>query len=153
MWELPFMLTYESMSSEETENLGKKIASFVKAGDNVCLSGDLGCGKTIFAKGFAKGLGISETITSPTFILMNVYEQETGLTLYHFDVYRLNSPDEIYDVGYEDYFYGQGVCLIEWAELIESLIPKNAIWVCIEKRPEKGQDYRLITVKNFELPS
>jgi tRNA threonylcarbamoyladenosine biosynthesis protein TsaE len=102
-------------------------------------------GKTVFTKGFALGLGIDEHITSPTFTIVNEYKGK--FPFYHFDVYRIGDPDEMYDIGYEEYFFGDGVCLVEWAELIEELIPETAIHITIEKNLEKGIDYRKITVE------
>ena len=109
--------------------------------------GDLGVGKTVFTQGFAKGLGIDEAVNSPTFTIIQEYD-EGRLPLYHFDVYRIGDPEEMYEIGYEDYFYGQGVCLIEWAKLIEELIPDEAKIVLIEKNLENGLDYRKITVSD-----
>ena len=118
-------MIYETMSPKETFELGKKIGLEAKAGEIICLDGDLGVGKTVFTQGFAKGLGIDEAVNSPTFTIIQEYD-EGRLPLYHFDVYRIGDPEEMYEIGYEDYFYGQGVCLIEWAKLIEELIPDEA---------------------------
>ncbi len=119
-------------------------------GDVIALLGDLGVGKTVFTKGFAAGLGIQEDISSPTFTILQLYE-EGRLPLYHFDVYRISDPEEMMEVGWDDYVYGNGVCLIEWANLIEDLmeeIPDGKLKrVTIEKNPEKGFDYRKITVE------
>ena len=136
----------EVFSAEETEKIGFDTGKNAKKGDIYCLSGDLGVGKTVFTKGFAKGLGIDEHITSPTFTIVNEYENG-GDMFYHFDVYRINDIEEMYDIGYEEYFYGEGICLIEWAEMIEELIPENAVWIEIKKDIEKGLDYRIIEVK------
>ncbi|MBR1737138.1 MAG: tRNA (adenosine(37)-N6)-threonylcarbamoyltransferase complex ATPase subunit type 1 TsaE [Firmicutes bacterium] len=136
----------EVFSAEETEKIGFDTGKNAKKGDIYCLSGDLGVGKTVFTKGFAKGLGIEEHITSPTFTIVNEYENG-GNKFYHFDVYRINDIEEMYDIGYEEYFYGEGICLIEWAEMIEELIPENAVWIEIKKDIEKGLDYRIIEVK------
>ena len=137
----------ESYSPEETKAFGEKIGLEAKAGSIYCLSGDLGVGKTVFTKGFAEGLGVTDKyITSPTFTIINEYQGR--LNLYHFDVYRISAIDEMDDTGYEDYFFGNGVCLVEWAELVEEVIPKDAVWITIEKNLEKGDDYRKITVKN-----
>ena len=133
----------ETHSSEETEKLGYETGLKAKAGDIFCLSGDLGVGKTVFTKGFAKGLGIDEDITSPTFTLINEYNGR--IPLYHFDVYRVGDPEEMEYISCDEYFFGEGVCLIEWAELIEEMIPENAVWIKIEKNLEKGIDYRKIT--------
>ena len=114
------MKRYESFSEADTFNIGQEIASSVKESDIVCLEGDLGVGKTVFTKGFAIGLNIEECITSPTFTIVQEYD-EGRLPLYHFDVYRIGDPEEMYEIGYEDYFFGEGVCLIEWANLIEEI--------------------------------
>ena len=115
------------------------------SGDVFCLSGDLGVGKTVFTRGFAKGLAVEdEYITSPTFTIINEYEGR--LNLYHFDVYRIGSIEEMDDTGYEEYFFGDGVCLVEWAELVEEIIPENAVWIKIEKDYNKDFDYRKITI-------
>lgn len=140
-------MIYETMSPKETFELGKKIGLEAKAGEIICLDGDLGVGKTVFTQGFAKGLGIDEAVNSPTFTIIQEYD-EGRLPLYHFDVYRIGDPEEMYEIGYEDYFYGQGVCLIEWAKLIEELIPDEAKIVLIEKDLEKGLDYRRITISD-----
>lgn len=135
----------ETNSAEETFAFGKKIGMEALPGAVITLSGDLGVGKTVFAQGLAKGLGIDDAITSPTFTIVQVYE-EGRLPLYHFDVYRIADPDEMYEIGFEDYFYGQGVTLIEWAELIDELLPSERTEIIIEKEPAKGFDYRRITV-------
>lgn len=135
----------ETFTPEETKQFGFELGKNAKPGDIYCLDGDLGVGKTVFTQGFAKGLGVEdEYITSPTFTIINEYEGR--LKLYHFDVYRIGSLEEMDDTGYEDYFFGDGVCLVEWAELIEELIPKEAVWIKIEKDLEKGFEYRKITV-------
>ena len=125
-------MVYETMCWEDTFNLGKKIGQQAKPGQVICLNGDLGVGKTVFTQGFAKGLGIEETVNSPTFTIIQVYD-EGRIPLYHFDVYRIGDPEEMYEIGYEDYFFGEGVCLIEWSKLIEELIPSDAATVLIEK--------------------
>ena len=140
-------MIYETNSEKETFELGKNLGEQAKAGQIFCLNGDLGVGKTVFTQGFAKGLGIEENVNSPTFTIIQVYE-EGRIPLYHFDVYRIGDPEEMYEIGYEDYFYGQGVCLIEWAKLIEELIPDEAKIVLIEKDLENGLDYRKITVSD-----
>ena len=137
-------MRFESFSAEETYALGKKLGEEAKPGAVYCLSGDLGVGKTVFTKGFAVGLGVTETVNSPTFTIVQVYNGR--LPFYHFDVYRIEEPEEMEEIGYEDYFYGEGACMIEWAELIEELIPENAVKVRISKDLQKGTDYRLITV-------
>ena len=139
-----YKLTIESFSPQQTESIGFELGQKAKAGDIYCLSGDLGVGKTVFTRGFAKGLGVEEEyITSPTFTIINEYDGR--LNLYNFDVYRIGSIEEMDDTGYEEYFFGDGVCLIEWAELIEEIIPPDAVWINIEKDLDKGFDYRRIT--------
>lgn len=134
----------ETYSQDETEKIGYDTAIKALPGQVYCLSGDLGVGKTVFTRGFARGLGIDEHITSPTFTIINEYEGR--LPLYHFDVYRVANPEEMDYIGCDEYFFGNGVCLIEWAELIEDIIPENAVWIKIEKDLEKGTDYRKITI-------
>ena len=137
----------ESLKTEDTFEVGKKLGKNAKAGDVFLLLGDLGVGKTVFTQGFAKGLGIEEPINSPTFTIVQEYEGR--LPFYHFDVYRISDVDEMDEIGYEDYFYGGGVCLIEWANLIEEILPKNARTISIEKDTEQGFDYRIITVEDI----
>lgn len=139
-------MIYESKSAEETFELGKQIGQKATAGEIYCLTGDLGVGKTVFAQGFAQGLGIHEYINSPTFTILQVYE-EGRLPLYHFDVYRIADPEEMYEIGYEEYFFGNGVCLIEWPNLVEELLPKNIVNITIEKSLTKGFDYRKIMIE------
>ena len=139
----------EGFSPEDTFRVGEQLAKDARPGDIYTLDGDLGVGKTIFTKGMAKGLGIEEPVTSPTFTILQEYESGR-LPLYHFDVYRIGDPEEMDEIGYEDYFYGQGICLIEWAGLIEELIPKEAVRICIEKDLEKGLDYRRIRIERGE---
>ena len=141
-------MIYETNSEKETFELGKNLGEQAKAGQIFCLNGDLGVGKTVFTQGFAKGLGIEENVNSPTFTIIQVYE-EGRIPLYHFDVYRIGDPEEMYEIGYEDYFFGEGVCLIEWSKLIEELIPSDAATVLIEKDLEKGLDYRKVTVEGL----
>lgn len=138
-------MNFETFSEQETKNIGQQIAKNSKASQIYCLSGDLGVGKTQFTKGFALGLGINEHITSPTFTILQEYHQGR-LPFYHFDVYRLSHFEELFDLGYEDYFFGSGICLIEWAEIINPIIPKDSIWINIKKDLSKGEDYRLIEV-------
>ena len=136
----------ETFSPEETFEFGKELGKQAKAGAVICLDGELGVGKTVFTQGFAVGLGIEEPVNSPTFTILQIYE-EGRLPLYHFDVYRIEEPEEMDEIGYEDYFYGDGVCLIEWASMIGELIPETAIQVTIKKDLEHGFDYRTITVE------
>ena len=136
----------ETFSEKETFELGKKLGTEAKSGQVYALLGDLGVGKTILTKGFAEGLGITEPVSSPTFTIVQVYE-EGRMPFYHFDVYRIGDIEEMDEIGYEDCFYGEGVCLVEWANLIEEIMPENTIWITIEKDLEKGFDYRRIEVK------
>ncbi len=138
-------MIYETNSAEETFELGRKLGEQALAGQVYTLSGDLGTGKTVFTQGFAKGLGIEEAVNSPTFTIVQIYDGGR-LPFYHFDVYRIGDIEEMEEIGYEDCFYGQGVSMVEWAELIQELIPEHAIPVLIEKDLEKGFDYRKITV-------
>lgn len=141
-------MIYETNSEKETFELGKNLGEQAKAGQIFCLNGDLGVGKTVFTQGFAKGLGIEENVNSPTFTIIQVYE-EGRIPLYHFDVYRIGDPEEMYEIGYQEYFFGEGVCLIEWSKLIDELIPEEAINIEIDKNLEKGLDYRKITVEGL----
>ena len=136
----------ETFSAEETYTLGKKLGEQAKPGQVYTLIGDLGVGKTVFTQGVADGLGITEPINSPTFTILQVYE-EGRLPFYHFDVYRIADLEEMDEIGYEDYFYGDGICLVEWANLIEELMPENTIRITIEKDLERGFDFRRITVE------
>lgn len=135
----------ESFCEKDTFEIGKKLGGCCKRGDIVLLDGDMGAGKTVFTKGFGKGLKIDETISSPTFTILQVYE--TGrIPLYHFDVYRIADIEEMDGTGYEDYLYGDGICLIEWAELISEILPSGCIKVSISKDMQKGFDYRRIVI-------
>lgn len=136
----------DSLSEKETFEIAKKLAEQARAGEVYCLSGDLGVGKTVFTKGFAAGLGITEPVSSPTFTIVQIYE-EGRLPLYHFDVYRIEDIEEMEEIGYEDCFYGEGVCLVEWADLIKEILPENRKKILIEKDLEKGFDYRRITIE------
>ena len=140
------MRRIESRSEQETYQAGRQLGQFAKPGEIYCLNGDLGVGKTVFTKGFAEGIGIQEPVNSPTFTIIQQYE-EGRLPLYHFDVYSISDIDEMEEIGYEDYFLGDGVCLIEWANLIEEIIPDYAVWITIEKDLEYGFEYRRITVE------
>lgn len=140
------MKIIETYSPEETFQAGKRLGEQAGKGQVYCLDGDLGVGKTVFTQGFAKGLGIQNDVNSPTFTIIQQYE-EGRLPLYHFDVYRIGDISEMDEIGYEDCFYGEGVCLIEWASLVEEIIPETAIEIRIEKDLEKGFDYRKITVE------
>ena len=137
---------FESYSTEDTFEYAKKLGKNAKPGQVYTLTGDLGVGKTVFTKGFASGLLIDEPVDSPTFTIVKEY-LSGRLNFYHFDVYRIGDVSEMDEIGYEDYFYSDGVCIIEWANLIEEIIPVDAISVTIEKNLEKGFDYRKIQIK------
>lgn len=140
------MKIIETHSAEETFALGRKIGQQAEAGEVYTLIGDLGVGKTVLTQGVAEGLGIEEPICSPTFTIVQIYE-EGRLPFYHFDVYRIGDVEEMEEIGYEDYFYGEGVCLIEWANLIEEILPPDHRRITIEKDLEKGFDYRKIIIE------
>ena len=139
----------ESFSPEDTLELGRKMGREAKPGEVYTLIGDLGVGKTVFTQGIADGLEIEESICSPTFTIVQVYE-EGRMPFYHFDVYRIGDIEEMDEIGYEDYFYGEGLCMIEWANLIEEILPSTYKEITIEKDLEKGFDYRKITIKTVE---
>lgn len=141
------MQIIESFSPEDTYALGKKTGEKAKPGQVYTLTGDLGTGKTVFAQGLAAGLGIRDTVSSPTFTILQIYE-EGRIPFYHFDVYRIGDISEMEEIGYEDCFYGDGVCLIEWAELIRELLPEKYISITITKDLEKGFDYRKIIIED-----
>ncbi|MDE5908436.1 MAG: tRNA (adenosine(37)-N6)-threonylcarbamoyltransferase complex ATPase subunit type 1 TsaE [Lachnospiraceae bacterium] len=136
----------ETYRPEETFELGRKIGAQAVPGSIYTLIGDLGVGKTIFTKGVAAGLGITEPVNSPTFTILQVYE-EGRCPFYHFDVYRIGDVSEMDEIGYEDCFYGEGICLIEWADLIEEILPEQYTQITISKDLEKGFDYRKISIK------
>ena len=139
-------MVIETHDPEETFEVGRTIGMNAKPGQIYTLTGDLGVGKTVFTQGIAEGLGITEPICSPTFTIVQVYE-EGRMPFYHFDVYRIGDIEEMDEIGYEDYFYGEGLCMIEWANLIEEILPEKRFDVTIEKDLEKGFDYRKITIK------
>ena len=139
------MKTMITQSPEDTFLLGEALGKGAAPGQIYCLNGALGVGKTVFTQGFARGLGIREPVNSPTFTILQSYE-EGRLPLYHFDVYRISDVEEMEEIGYEDCFYGKGVCLVEWPGLIRELIPAQAVWITIEKDLEQGFDYRRITI-------
>ena len=141
--------TIESFCEKDTRDFAKELAKNAKSGDVFAVIGDLGVGKTAFTKGFADGLGISEPITSPTFTIVQVYESGR-LPLYHFDVYRIGDVSEMDEIGYEDYFYGEGVSVMEWADLVEPILPDDVTVITMEKDLSKGVDYRKITVEKHE---
>lgn len=138
-------MTKDSFSAEDTFAFGQQIGEKASPGEIYTLVGNLGAGKTVFTQGVAKGLGIKEAVNSPTFTILQIYE-EGRLPFYHFDVYRIGCVEEMDEIGYEDYFYGNGVCLIEWANLIEEILPKNCRKITISKDLSKGADYRKITI-------
>lgn len=125
--------------------MGMRLGQEAKAGQVFTLTGDLGVGKTVFTQGLAKGLGIEEAVNSPTFTIVQIYEGGR-LPFYHFDVYRIGDIEEMDEVGFEDYVMGEGVSLIEWANLIEGILPEKRTEILIEKDLEKGFDYRRITI-------
>lgn len=139
-------MIYETWKPEETYELGRKLGEKAAPGQIICLDGDLGVGKTVFTQGFARGLGIEDPVNSPTFTIVQQYE-EGRLALYHFDVYRIGDISEMEEIGYEDCFFGDGVCLIEWSGLIEELLPGHVTRVTIEKDLDQGFDYRRICVE------
>ncbi len=138
----------ETNSERETYELGVRMGRDAAAGQVYILIGDLGVGKTVFTKGLAAGLGIGEPVSSPTFTIVQIYE-EGRLPFYHFDVYRIGDVEEMEEIGYEDYIYGGGVSLIEWADLIEEILPEHYTQIRIEKAPEKGFDYRRIDICEY----
>ena len=139
----------ETRTPEETFELGRKIGEKAQPGQIYTMTGDLGVGKTVFTQGVAAGLGITEAISSPTFTIIQVYECGR-LPFYHFDVYRIGDIEEMEEIGYDDYFFGEGICLIEWANLIEEILPQNLIEITIEKDLSQGFDYRRITIEGLE---
>ena len=139
----------ETKNAKETFQLGKKIGEKALPGQIYTLNGDLGVGKTVFTQGVASGLEIGEPVNSPTFTILQEYEGGR-LPFYHFDVYRIGDIEEMEEIGYDDYFFGEGICLIEWAQLIKEILPENVISVTIEKNPAKDFDYRKITIEGLE---
>lgn len=139
----------ETKNAKETFQLGEKIGEKALPGQIYTLNGDLGVGKTVFTQGVASGLGIREPVNSPTFTILQEYEGGR-LPFYHFDVYRIGDIEEMEEIGYDDYFFGEGICLVEWAQLIEEILPENVISVTIEKNPAKDFDYRKITIEGLE---
>ena len=142
------IIVVETNSAEETFALAEQMGKECAPGQVYTLNGDLGVGKTVFTQGVAKGLGIDEPVNSPTFTIVQMYD-EGRLPFYHFDVYRIGDVEEMEEIGYEDCFYGEGLCLIEWANLIEEILPEHYNRVTIEKDLEKGFDYRKITIERI----
>ena len=138
-------MVIETRSPEETFETGRKLGETAVPGQVFTLMGDLGVGKTVFTQGLAKGLGIEEPVNSPTFTIVQVYDGGR-LPFYHFDVYRIGDVEEMDEVGFEDYVMGDGVSLIEWANLIEEILPEKRTDILIEKDLERGFDYRRITI-------
>ena len=137
-------MIFKSLSKEDTESIGMEFGKKATAGSFYGLVGDLAAGKTAFVRGFARGLGVVDEVSSPTFSIVNEYRG--GLPLYHFDVYRLGGSEGMADTGYEEYFYGSGVVLVEWADLIEDLMPENAVIINFEKDMARGENFRWIMV-------
>ena len=140
---------FETQTEEETLKIAERFGREAERGAVYALMGDLGVGKTVFSKGFAKGLGVTETVVSPTFTILREY-RSGRLPLYHFDVYRIEEPEEMQEIGYKEYFYGDGVTLVEWADQIPELLPENAVRITIGKDPSKGFGYRKITAERPE---
>lgn len=141
-------MEFEINSVDQTTQLGINLGKLVNAGDIICLTGDLGVGKTHITKGIAQGLGIDDTITSPTFNIVNEYDSGR-LKLNHFDVYRVSDPDEIYAIGFDDYIFSDAVSIIEWANYIEEILPADLLHIKIEKNLAQGEDYRKITLTPY----
>ena len=140
---------YETYNETGTRELGEKLGRKAVPGEVYTLIGDLGVGKTVFTQGFARGLDIQEPVNSPTFTILQIYDKGR-MPFYHFDVYRIGDVEEMEEIGYEDCFYGEGVCLIEWANLIEEILPEGYKRITIEKCPDKGFDYRKITIETTD---
>lgn len=138
--------TVETYSYMDTYKLGQEMAERAVPGQVICLTGDLGTGKTVFTQGFADGLDIKDYVDSPTFTIVKEYH-DGRLPFYHFDVYRIGDISEMDEIGYEEYFYGDGVCIVEWGMLVEELLPEDCIFIDIKKDREKGFDYRVIHIK------
>lgn len=143
-------IAYTVRNEKETEVFARELAKMAQPGSVICLTGDLGVGKTTMTKGIAKALGIEEPITSPTFTVVQEYEGGR-LPLYHFDVYRVNDPEELFELGFDEYIHGKGVCVIEWADLIRGMLPQKRIEVDIERSefPGAGEDERIISLNVY----
>lgn len=138
-------MIFESYSADETFEIARKMGETIKPGTVITMDGDLGAGKTLFTQGLAEGMGITEPVNSPTFTILQIYD--TGrMPLYHFDVYRIEDPMEMDEIGFDDFLYGEGVCVIEWAEQIEELLPDSYIKMVLNRDASKGFDYRIIEV-------
>lgn len=143
-----FVTVFRTKSPQETFDLGKKIAEKAYAGQIITLDGDLGCGKTVFTKGFASGLGIEEPVTSPTFTIVQEY-LSGRIALYHFDVYRIDDPEEMFEVGFDEYLFGDGVCIIEWAEKIKDILPDGVLKIVIKKDGGEDFDSRIVEIEDM----
>ena len=140
------MKCIRTYSAEETVQTGRALGKILQRGDVVCLAGDLGAGKTAFTGGIASAMGIQGYVTSPTFTIVNEY-RGSSIPLYHFDVYRISDPEEMFEIGFEEYVDGDGVVVIEWAELIKDILPGEHIWVEIRKDRKKGDNSRVIDIQ------
>ena len=138
-------MKYLCRSEAETEALGARLAAVLSPGDVVAYRGGLGMGKTAFTRGLARGLGYSGRVTSPTFTIVNEYEGGR-LPLFHFDMYRLEDADSLFDIGWEDYLDRGGVCAVEWSERVEEALPEDTVWVTIARHPEQ-ETWRIITIE------
>ena len=138
-------MLYKSNSPKQTEDIAAEFAKDLKGGDVICINGDLGVGKTAFVQGLAKALGVSEYVQSPTFTIVNTYNGR--LTLNHFDVYRISDSEEMYEIGFEEYVYGDSVSVIEWPEIISDILPDKRYDITIVKDLDRGLDYREITIE------
>lgn len=143
-------MEYLSHSEAETEALGRRLAAVLPPGAVVAYQGGLGMGKTAFTRGLARGLGYEGRVTSPTFTIVNEYEGEGGVPLFHFDLYRLEGAEDLFDIGWEDYLDRGGVCAVEWSERVEDALPPGTVVVTIEHRPEE-EDWRTVTVEGRDL--
>lgn len=143
------MFVIETTDQKETLTVGEQLGKKAESGTVICVDGDLGVGKTVLAQGIAKGLGVKEPVVSPTFTIVQEY-RDGRIPFYHFDVYRIEDPDEMYEIGFEEYFYGDGVCMVEWSELIAELLPPESIHVTIRKDLKQGPDHRIITIEGIE---
>lgn len=141
-------MRYDSFCSEDTFHIAKELGEKAERGNVFCLIGDLGVGKTLFSQGFAKGLGVEDYVNSPTFTIVQEYH-DGRIPFYHFDVYRIEDSDEMEEIGFSEFVYGEGVCLIEWADLISDILPEQYIRVTIQKDLSKGLDYRSIIIERL----
>ncbi len=142
------MIRIETNSPKETTDFAELLGQNLRPGDVLALDGELGTGKTVFSKGIAKALQIKEPVTSPTFIIMQEY-RDGIIPLYHFDVYRIEDPEELYEIGAEEYFGGDGICLVEWASVISDILPEKRIHVTLQKANESGFDHRILTIEGL----